>query len=275
MHTSTRTRPIRIIGVHTNEGPETPRTSGEGLRDYLYNNGDRGGGYQAATDDDDVTNVQPDNVVCWANGAVNNESIDICIIGYAAQVPQEWDDAFDRGALRNAAMWVATKCLLYQIPPVRLTPQQLRNPASKGICGHGDLTAAGYLGTNGHTDPGAGFPWARFLQMVRKFMGIEPLDTPTEEVEMLIQHAPGWQWKSRYRPAAIMLDIHGKAIRSLNGGWVEQMKKKDQPLELVLAIPEHGEVRGWFSLPSGFMVMGSKNAAGENPAYEYTWPKQP
>jgi len=79
MHTSPRTGPIYKIVIHTNEGPEGDN-SAEGLKSYLLNNGPTGGGYQVTFDDKHTAHVQPDSIVCYANGGVNHESVDGCVI---------------------------------------------------------------------------------------------------------------------------------------------------------------------------------------------------
>lgn len=174
MHTEPRTGPITKIGVHTNEGPEG-ENSAAGLAGYLLANGADGGGYQVTFDNRHTIDVQPDSIVCWANGGVNHESIDGCFVGYARQTAAEWDDLFSRGELEQAAQWVAKKCVQYGIPAVRLTPAQLHDPNAKGVFGHCDVTAAGFPNANGHTDPGPNFPWAKFLARVNEII-TPPID---------------------------------------------------------------------------------------------------
>ena len=267
MHTSPRSGPITKIGLHTNEGPEYSGKSAEDLRGYLYRNGPRGGGYQAVVDDDSVAIVQPDDIVCWANGGVNHESIDLCFIGYAAQTEQQWNDEFDQDALRLGAQWVASKCKAYSIPAVRLTPNQLHDSNAKGIFGHIDVSNAGFPGSAGHYDPGVNFPWAKFLQLVRIALGQESPTAPPEETELMIIRAPKAQQKNANRPAVARLDVTGKKIILMNGAKIKQ--KVDIPIG-------KGEVRGWYETFNtdgsklGFTVMGSKMADG-NPAFHFTW----
>jgi hypothetical protein len=189
MHTEPRAGGIFKIVLHTNEGPEG-ENSAQGLATYLLNNGPDGGGYQVTFDDHHTITVQPDNVVCWANGGVNHESIDGCIVGYAAQTPAEWDDAFDRGAIEQAAQWFAAKCTQYGIPARRLTPQEVATPGARGICGHGDVTLAGFPGSQGHTDPGPNFPWPKFLARINVILdGATPVPIAVDSMEqtMMIQ----------------------------------------------------------------------------------------
>lgn len=175
MHTSTRTRPPFKLVLHDNEGPETVN-SAAGLKNYLLRNGPDGGGYQAVFDDRNIVTVVGDNIVCYANGAINHESLDGCIVGYASQTSQDWADLFDAGgpgipgAIENAAQWFAGKCRQYGIPPVLLTGDALHDPNAKGITTHGLLTQAGYTGTDGHSDPGVQFPLDKFVQRVSNIL---------------------------------------------------------------------------------------------------------
>lgn len=157
MHQEPRNGPIRKIVVHDNEGPEGAN-SAAGLAAYLHNNGPDGGGYQVTFDGAGKCDVVDDQTVCWANGAVNHESIDGCVVGYAAQSAADWADAFDVGALEHLAQWIAAKCVQYGIPARWLSAAELNTPGSLGVTTHGDLTLAGYHGTQGHTDPGPNFP---------------------------------------------------------------------------------------------------------------------
>ena len=103
----------------------------------------------------------PDNVIVWGAGGVNERSLHICFVpGFAAWNRSQWlvhISAIQRGA-RRAAAWGG----LYGIPMVHLTPAQVA-AGNKGICTHGDVTAAGYTASMGHTDPGPSFPMDVFL----------------------------------------------------------------------------------------------------------------
>lgn len=176
MHTEARTRPPFKLVLHDNEGPETIN-SAVGLRNYLLRNGPDGGGYQATFDDRNTVIVVGDDIVCYANGAINHESLDGCIVGYASQTAADWADLFDAGdghgipgAIEEAAQWFASKCRQYGIPPVLLTGAALHDPNAKGITTHGLLTYAGYAGTDGHSDPGSGFPIDKFILRVASIL---------------------------------------------------------------------------------------------------------
>jgi N-acetyl-anhydromuramyl-L-alanine amidase AmpD len=90
-----------------------------------------------------------------------------------AQTRAQWLDAASLATLKLAAKQVARDCLKYDIPARRLTVAETRAawtkfPAGlKGIVGHVDVTNAYPEDGGDHTDPGTGFPWDVFLDLVQ------------------------------------------------------------------------------------------------------------
>ncbi len=120
---------------------------------------------------------------------INRSSIGIEHAGYARQTPEEWRDEYSTAMLEMSAGLVAGLCLQYGIPPVRLSPADLRAGA-KGICGHVDCTVA--TGTGSHTDPGPHFPWDWYMERVlaRYDMLHNPAQTPAAPLDA----RPGFGW---------------------------------------------------------------------------------
>lgn len=73
------------------------------------------------------------------------------------------DGAVPEAVWRNAAKYTRLMCDAYNVPLVKLTPADL-NAGKRGICGHWDVTRAGWGGT--HTDPDP-FPWVEFIDAVK------------------------------------------------------------------------------------------------------------
>ena len=150
--------PIDLIVLHSPEGASTAADL------YAYLQG-IDGGYHSLDDDMQEIIAAPDNVIVWGAGGVNERSLHICFVpGFAAWNRSQWlvhISAIQRGA-RRAAAWGG----LYGIPMVHLTPAQVA-AGNKGICTHGDVTAAGYTASMGHTDPGPSFPMGRLLELAR------------------------------------------------------------------------------------------------------------
>jgi hypothetical protein len=162
--------PIDLIVLHDPEGANTASE----LYSYLQG---IDGGYHSLDDDNQEIIAAPDNVSVWGAGGVNERSLHICFVpGRAAWSRAEWlthTAAINRGAAR-AAMWSR----LYGIPAVHLTPAQVASVGTKGVCTHGDVTAAGYTASEGHTDPGSNFPMDVFIAAMQSVLnpGLSPAD---------------------------------------------------------------------------------------------------
>lgn len=102
-----------------------------------------------------------------------------------AQTRAQWLDAASSATLRLAARQVARDCKRYGIPVRRLSVAETRRAwtefpnSPKGIVGHVDCTNAYPEDDGDHTDPGTGFPWDLFLDLVRAEM--EEDDMPSAE----------------------------------------------------------------------------------------------
>ncbi|HEU5157544.1 MAG TPA: peptidoglycan recognition family protein [Streptosporangiaceae bacterium] len=75
-----------------------------------------------------------------------------------------WRDANHAAMLRRAAALIRSRAKAWGIPLVKLSAADVR-AGKKGICGHNDVSAAFHQ--TDHTDPGAGFPWAHFMDLVK------------------------------------------------------------------------------------------------------------
>ncbi len=106
-----------------------------------------------------------DGDTAWCAPNANADGLHIELTGYARQTRAQWLDAFSLATLKNAAKVAAAWVKKYNIPIKHLTPAQVR-AGQKGFCAHVDVTKA-YPGTGSHTDPGVGFPWDKFLALVK------------------------------------------------------------------------------------------------------------
>jgi hypothetical protein len=146
----------RLLVVHTSEGATTK----ESLGNFLANPS-AGVSYQAGFD-----NNRPDQIAvyvrhydrAWAAYDANSWGEHGC-----CATPSGASSGWSRGdwlakdnMLRACAAWLAEEAGRYQIPLVKLNGVQV-GAGHSGVCGHGDISAAGVPG--GHTNPGAGFPW--------------------------------------------------------------------------------------------------------------------
>lgn len=151
-----------LVVIHTNEGPEGP-TSAEGLASYLHGlTSSSSPGYHRTVDENSYVVTCYDDRRVNGAGGVNSRAFHICLTGYASQSGAQWDDPSSHAAVDIAAGEARGACQRLGVPMDKIT-----NPsAQRGICGHVDVSRY-YSSSQGHTDPGNGFPWERFLNVVR------------------------------------------------------------------------------------------------------------
>ena len=117
-----------------------------------------------------------DNYIPWAAMPTGNRrGLHLSFLAYAQSSRQEWLDNMNQ--LDLGARVVADWCTRYGIPPVKVSPDEIR-AGKRGVCGHADVSAA--WRESDHTDPGAGFPWDVFLDRVKHFMNPAPQSKETD-----------------------------------------------------------------------------------------------
>jgi N-acetylmuramoyl-L-alanine amidase-like protein len=158
-------RKIRLLVIHTPEWIEGA-TSAEDLGRYFLNP-ESSKSYHIGIDSNSIVQYVLDSDVAYGCPGVNNDGLQIAIVGFARQTRAEWRDKFSLAALHLAADACAQYCLKYQIPSTHLTNDQLKAGA-KGIIGHYQGTAV--YKKSDHTDPGSGFPWPKFQGLVQLCM---------------------------------------------------------------------------------------------------------
>lgn len=120
------------------------------------------------TDPGETVDLLDLNTVGWHCGNGNQYSIGLEVTGYAAWSTADWTtgDAFE--ALKLDAKRATEVARAKNIPMRWLSLAQIR-AGERGFCTHADISAT-YAGTN-HTDPGRGFPYALFMQLVQQYAG--------------------------------------------------------------------------------------------------------
>lgn len=155
-HRFVSTDSIDLIVIHTNEGAEGPK-SAENLAHYLAR-GNVVPGYHYIVDEDSAVEGCPPSQRCYGAGGVNSRALHICITGYAAQTDSQWNDPASQAAVKRASDIAAELARQKGVPFIRIT----NPPTGRGVCGHADVSRY-YPSSQGHTDPGAQFPWAKFM----------------------------------------------------------------------------------------------------------------
>lgn len=160
---------VKLIVLHT---METPQSEGRANQVALWFAGSSAPQASAhyMVDDKAIIQSVSEADTAWAVDEydLNQESISIEHAGYAAQTPAIWANPYSTAQLALSASLTADIAKRHGIPAVKLTPAQIVAGQS-GFCGHADITAAFKI-AGGHTDPGANFPWASYIQAVKAKM---------------------------------------------------------------------------------------------------------
>jgi len=156
-HGPRKTTVNRLIVLHTSEGGELTN-SAEALSRFMETPATKSNvaSYNAVFDTNQVLLAVPYDVVPYAAGGGNAFGIHGCFPGRANQTRAQWLDETSFAMIEQAALWILDVCDRYDIPPRRISWQQVKN-GETGICDHYDITRAFKKST--HTDVGVDFPW--------------------------------------------------------------------------------------------------------------------
>lgn len=158
--------PLWIV-IHTMEEDELPTTA-EAVARYFHNGaGGRSVSSHYCFDADSEVQCVLLKDVAWTvgNRPGNYRGINYELAGRAAQTAAQWADAYSQSMLRRVARIAARDMARFSIPARWCTVDDLK-ARRPGLTTHNDLRLA--FGVTSHTDPGAHFPRAQFLEMVKQ-----------------------------------------------------------------------------------------------------------
>lgn len=156
---------VDLVVIHTMEASKTLRTAENVAAWFAGPSAPEASAHYCVDADSIVQCVRERDVAHHAPGA-NRTGIGVELAGYARQTPADWGDPYNREMLSRAAGLVAGICARWSIPVAHLAPTELA-AGGRGIVGHADCTAA-FKTPGGHLDPGASFPWAAFVEAVKR-----------------------------------------------------------------------------------------------------------
>ena len=158
---------IDLIVIHTMESPDKPGTA-ENVAAWFAGPSAPMASAHYCVDQDSVVQTVHDHDVAWHAPGANSNGIGIEHAGYAKRTHAEWAAPSVLAMLELSAALSATLCARWDIPVVRLSPDDLK-AKKRGLCGHIDCTNAFSKG-KGHWDPGPAFPWDWYLERVASYI---------------------------------------------------------------------------------------------------------
>ncbi len=187
-------RQIDLIVIHTMEMDEKGE-SAENCAQWFRNPGAKVSAHYCV-DNDSIIQCVRDQDVAWHAPGANHDGIGIEHAGRAKQTGRDWSDEYSTAMLERSAALVAELCTRHKIPVVWLYAADLR-AGRRGITTHKAVSDA--FGRSSHWDPGTGFPFERYLALVRAAQGApaarrrpKPLKA---EPALLRLGSEGWQVK--------------------------------------------------------------------------------
>ena len=157
------THQIKNIIIHVTVN--RPGTPAENVAQYQIDS--QSGSYHELTDTTIKHLIEnTDDWLTWSTGNYGNDvGLHRSFVMWGNETRAQWleHDAMLREAAARDAEW----CRRYNIPPVKLTPADLR-AGKRGFTGHLE-TGQAWGGTD-HVDPGTGFPWDIYLGLVREYL---------------------------------------------------------------------------------------------------------
>lgn len=233
---------IRAICIHVTVN--TPGTPAENVANYQIQS--ESGSYHELVDTGaNVLIENTDDWLSWSAGPKGNWcALHRSYVMRGTESQAEWRkyDAMLRAGAQRDAQWAKK----YNIPVVKLTPAELR-AGKRGFCGHHDVSLA--WGESDHVDPGAGFPWDYYLQLVREYMNPAPAKKneggfsvdAERKIDLILDQLVGWEKDANgpkftgWKPGDIRKSIAAKKANGSGLTVVEQIQDVSDRLSAVEA----------------------------------------
>lgn len=199
------TSAVRAITLHTAECNCRFSAGAIRLTDYAATMSDgRRASWNFSVSNTEIAQSLPSNEIAWHAGSSRGNRTGPGIEMATAMNTADWTDRYHQAMIAQLAKLVAGICLKYNIPPVRLTANDLK-AGKKGIVDH-NIQRLAFGGTS-HRDVGKNFPWSQFLQMVKTRMnGNVPSTTPVPTNVVLEKGSTGTAVKAIQRLLGVVED---------------------------------------------------------------------
>lgn len=154
---------VRLVVLHDMEAAESTKTAENVAAWFAGPHAPMASAHFNCDSDTVVQSVRMSDTAFHAPGA-NQDGIGIEMAGYAKQTAAEWADPFSTAMLARVAQLVAAICAKHELPIAYVDEAGLLGGLA-GVTTHAAVSKAFKKST--HTDPGANFPLAAFLDQVR------------------------------------------------------------------------------------------------------------
>lgn len=236
-----RADPTGCIVLHTAENA-TDITGGdrgaEAVASFISSRTDAAGSYHRVGDRDSIVSLVPFSFEAFHDGTGSNPwSIGLSLAMRAADWPTLSTvdrDAYLAALVKmavDAAEWLQTEHGI-RVPAAHITKAQ-SDAGHAGFIGHGERDP------ERRSDPGADFPWERFLSMftsARKIRNGGPMPTPDDNVRDEVRW---WQsWLNEAAPDLVPLTVDGRrgplteahaaTVKLRAAKWVDTDPDEDQ-----------------------------------------------
>lgn len=158
----TRSRPLRLIVIHTMESGEHEQTAENVAAYFAGPNAPRASAH-ACIDADSVVVCLPPEATAFAAPGCNADGYQIEHAGRASQDAEGWGDDYSQAMLALSAAHAREIADAAGIPLVHLTDEELA-AGHAGFIGHDQ--ASRVYGLSDHWDPGPNFPWGQYMALV-------------------------------------------------------------------------------------------------------------
>ncbi|MGI5493780.1 peptidoglycan recognition protein family protein [Microtetraspora malaysiensis] len=167
-HGGRQAQVTRIV-IHATVSP-CVRGGAQAVARYFQSRG-AGGSAHYVVDPGEVVRCVTEDVVAY-HAPPNTGTIGVELCDPQKGPASRWKDDDHEAMLVRAARLVRQIAARWDVPLRRLSVAEVR-AGKRGICGHVDVSKA--FGQTDHTDPGDGFPWNRFMELV---LDEEPTSAP-------------------------------------------------------------------------------------------------
>lgn len=168
-------KPAAIV-IHTMEASEAGNTA-ENVANYFKNMPDgREASAHYCVDSNSIVQCVQCRDIAWGAGGFNERAIHIELAGYSSQTTGQWNDTYSASMIDLAAQL----CAKVLIPKYGINPHWVSDNELKQIAAGNDLTGFTYhaqitkvFKKSTHEDPGPGFPFNRFMDLVKHYMTVK------------------------------------------------------------------------------------------------------